>query len=205
MENRLDSIKEKVGQKKPFYKKRWFAVVVTIFIVLLVAIGSSEEKNKANESKKQTEQESVKKPDTDSNPQENNTEITKKDVKQEESVEPFEISVISQIVKKVDGKHRYFFDIRNNDKNDFDGKVSIMLYNDKQNSALGGDIFETVTPIKSQMGNSVNLNINTGPTSVHGEYGITKFKYEVKIDNKVVKSGEGKITDKYEDLSQYGL
>lgn len=205
MENRLDSIKEKVSQKKPFYKKRWFAVVVTIFIVLLVAIGSSEEKDKANESKKQTEQESVKKPDTDSNPQENNTEITKKDVKQEESVEPFEISVISQIVKKVDGKHRYFFDIRNNDKNDFDGKVSIMLYNDKQNSALGGDIFETVTPIKSQMGNSVNLNINTGPTSVHGEYGITKFKYEVKIDNKVVKSGEGKITDKYEDLSQYGL
>lgn len=123
----------------------------------------------------------------------------------EQPIEPFEISVASQIVKKVDGKFRYFFDIRNKDKKDFNGEVSITLYNEKQNSALGKNTFKTKMPLVPEFGNSAYVDINTGPISQHGELGITKFKYEVKIDNKVVKSGEGKITDKYEDSSTYGF
>lgn len=79
------------------------------------------------------------------------------------------------------------------------------MYNNKQDSALGGETFTTTYPIQPEGGQSVYIDINTGPVLVHGEYGITKFKYEAKVDDKVVKSGEGKISDKYEDLSKYGF
>jgi len=46
------------------------------------------------------------------------------------------------------------------------------------------------------------LEINTGPQIIHGEFGITKFKYEVKVDNIIIKSEEDFITAKYEDLSR---
>jgi len=127
----------------------------------------------------------------------------KDEAKKEERGEPFDILVTSKIVKKVEGKYRYFFDIRNKDKKDFNGDVSITLHNNMQDSPLGGDVFKSSSPIEPNLGDFVYLEINTGTPSVHGEYGITKFKYEVKIDNKIVKSGEGEITNKIEDLSKY--
>jgi hypothetical protein len=118
-----------------------------------------------------------------------------------EAVKPFNIQVSSQIVKKVDKKHRYFFDIRNNDTQPFEGSVTISLFNDKQKSPLGSETFATKQPIEPELGNSVNFDINTGPKSVHGEYGITKFTYVVKQADKEVAKGEGVISDKFEDLS----
>lgn len=132
-------------------------------------------------------------------------ETKQEETKKEEAGEPFEVLVTNQIVKKVDGKYRYFFDIRNKDKKDFNGSVSITLHNNMQQSPLGGENFKANSPISPDLGTSVYLEINTGTPSAHGEYGITKFKYEARIDDKIVKSGEGAITDKIEDSSDYGF
>lgn len=119
------------------------------------------------------------------------------------SVEKMQIIVTSQIVKKVDGKYRYFFDIRNKDTKDFEGSVSITVYNDLQSSALGGDTFKTNKPIEPKLGTSVYFDINTGPTSVHGENGITKFRYVVKKDDQIINEGEDVISSKLENLTGF--
>jgi hypothetical protein len=111
------------------------------------------------------------------------------------------VVVKSLIVKKVDGKFRYFFDIRNNGTEDFNGEVSIYLYNNKQSLELGRDTFKTEYPINPKLGNYVWIEINTGTPLIHGEFGITKFKYEVKVDNIITKSEEDVISKKYENLS----
>ena len=112
-----------------------------------------------------------------------------------------EIIVSSQIVKKVDAKHRYFFDIRNNDKEAFEGSVLIELLK-KDGSTLGREIFETRQPISSLLGQSVFIDINTGPTTVYAEdLGISDYKYEVKTKNgMVINRGSGQISSKYETI-----
>lgn len=117
--------------------------------------------------------------------------------------QPFEglkIDITSQVVKKINGKYRYFFDIRNNDTKNFMGNVTISLYNDKQESPLGKDTFTTNLTIEPKLGNSVSIDINSGPVSQHGEYGITKFKFVVQSDGIEVNRGEGVISDKFENL-----
>lgn len=115
--------------------------------------------------------------------------------------EPFNIEVTSQIVKKVSGKYRYFFDIRNKDSKSFEGSVKISIYKANTKSALAGDTFSTNKPIEPTLGNSVFTDANTGPVSEMREFGLTDFKYEVVINKQVVKTGEGKITDKFENLN----
>lgn len=115
-------------------------------------------------------------------------------------VEKYNIVVTNQIVKKVDGKYRYFFDIRNHDTKEFEGSVSILLFTDELKNEIAGDAFDTKAPIEAELGASVYTDANTGPVSVHGIDGITKFKYIVRKDNQVVNSGEGRITDEFEDL-----
>jgi len=110
------------------------------------------------------------------------------------------IEVTSQIIKKVDKKYRYFFDIRNKDSKSFEGEVRISLYRSSPNTKLGYDSFSTNKPIEPNLGNSVYIDTNTGPTSQMGENGITDFKYEVVINNQIIKTGEGKISDKFENL-----
>lgn len=122
-------------------------------------------------------------------------------VRPKKAIQKMNIVVTSQIVKKVGGSHRYFFDVRNHDKKPFAGAVTIELYNDKQQTPLGQDTFNTTTPMQPTLGTSVSLDIATGPTSVAGEYGITHFKYSVKVGDDEVNTGSGKISDKYEDLS----
>lgn len=120
-------------------------------------------------------------------------------------VEKYKVEVASQIVKKVDGKYRYFFDIRNNDTKDFEGDVSITLYNELQKSTLGGDTFSTTRAIEPTLGTSQYIDIYTGPVSVHGENGISKFKFIVKKNGEIVSEGEGQITKKFEDLDSYNF
>lgn len=117
-------------------------------------------------------------------------------------VEKFNIVVTSQIVKKVDSKYRYFFDIRNKDANNFEGKVIISVYNQLGNN-IWDNPFQTESPIKPNMGDSVYFDINTGPVSVHGENGISKFKYVVEIGDNTVNEGEGEISTKLEDTNKY--
>lgn len=119
--------------------------------------------------------------------------------------EKFNIVVSSQIVKRVDGKHRYFFDIRNNDTKSFEGSVTISLFTNTLKNPIAGDTFKTTRAIEPTLGTSVYADANTGPTSVHGENGITKFRYVVKRGEDIVNSGEGVISDKFEDIDSYGF
>jgi hypothetical protein len=57
-----------------------------------------------------------------------------------------DIAVTNKVVKHVDGRYRYFFDIRNNDGEAFEGSVTIELVQ-KSGNALGREIFETQQPI----------------------------------------------------------
>lgn len=135
----------------------------------------------------------------------NNPQPTAAPTNTPKPAEKHNVVVISQIVKKVNGKHRYFFDIRNKDTKPFEGTVTISLFTSKLPNAIAGDTFNTTKPIEPELGTSVYTDASTGPPSVHGENGISKFKYTVKKGDTVVHSGEGVITEKFEDVDAYGL
>ena len=111
---------------------------------------------------------------------------------------------ILKIVKKVDGKYRYFFDIRNKDTKSFGGQVSIMLYS-KQDAVIKGDFETTNAFIEPEIGRSVYIDANTAPIKIDSTNGIIKFQYTVKADSLVVKTGEGDITSEFEDLTTSAL
>lgn len=156
---------------------KWSLIIFVGFFVLMGIIGSS------------------------SKDAQKSFEAGKKAGSGESQAEKLNVIVESQIVKKVDGKYRYFFDIRNKDTKNFEGSVTITVYNNLQESSLGGDTFKTSKPIEPNLGTSVYFDIFTGPASVHGENGITKFKYVVKKDDQTVNEGEGTISTKLENLS----
>ena len=117
------------------------------------------------------------------------------------------IAVTSQIVKKVDKKCRYFFDIRNQEAESFEGSVEISLFSESGDDEhlLGKEVFETKSPIKQSLGDSVYFDINTCPVSIHGENGISKYRFVVKIDGNVVNQGEASISTEFEDTDSYSL
>ena len=157
---------------------KWILIVTVVWIFISAITGNAKSK-----------------------PTENKNEVAKATATPTVQAEPFNIEVTSQIVKKVNGKYRYFFDVRNKDSKPFEGSVKISIYKANAKSALAGDTFSTNRPIEPTLGNSVFTDANTGPVSEMGEYGLTDFKYEVIINKQVVKTGEGKITDKFENLN----
>ena len=165
------------------------AVCFVLFVFLMSAIPKTSRHNLPNTEQQQSQVSSA---------GTQNIALTKN-----EQSKPHKSNVVvkSLIVKKVDGKFRYFFDIRNNGTEDFNGEVSIFLHNNKQSSKIGGETFTTEHPINPMLGFVRFIEINTGTPLEHDEYGITKFKYEVKVNNIIVKSEEGVVTKKYEDLS----
>ena len=114
------------------------------------------------------------------------------------------IIIESQIVKKVSGKHRYFFNILNKSEDDFSGKVKITLMS-AESKILGSDTFSTNQPILSNLGDSVYMDIYTGPVSIHGVNGISRFYYEIIVAGETVKTGNGNISPNYEDSDAYDL
>lgn len=115
--------------------------------------------------------------------------------------ERFNIAVKSEIVKKVDGKYRYFFDIRNHDSKPFEGSITINLFTRESKNSLAGDTFNTNKAIEPNLGTAVYIDAHTGPANIHGANGLIKFTYTVKNEGNEVNKGEGQITDQYEDLS----
>jgi len=103
------------------------------------------------------------------------------------------IEVTSLTVKNIENKYRYFFDIRNNGKEEFSGSVKIYLLN-RKGGKVWDDTFETYEPIQPGVGKSVYADANTGPTLIHGDYGVEGYEYEVKVGRKIVKKGSGKIS-----------
>lgn len=158
---------------------KWSLIIFIGFFVLVGIIGSSNEGAQKS------------------------FEAGKKAGSEQAQAEKINVVVESQIIKKVDGKYRYFFDIRNKDIKNFEGDVSITVYNGLQDSPLGGDTFKTNKAIEPNLGTSVYFDIFTGPTSVHGENGISKFKYVVKKDGQTINEGEGVISSKVENLSGF--
>ncbi len=122
---------------------------------------------------------------------------TPKIVEEKPKVEPLDIAITSQIVKKVDGKCRYFFDVRNTDVNEFEGSVEIALMN-SSGSTLGRETFNTNKPIQPSLGSTVYFDINTCPG---GELGISDYSYKVMVGKDIVAEGKKSITSKYENLS----
>jgi len=103
------------------------------------------------------------------------------------------IDVTSLVVKHVDGKYRYFFTISNRDNKPLDGSIRIKLYSGK--APIGEETFNTIKAF--DVGEVVYFDNKIAPL---GMYGIDRFKYVVMINGHDVKSGEGKISDKYEDI-----
>jgi hypothetical protein len=111
--------------------------------------------------------------------------------------ELIDVRVTSRIVKKVGSKHRYFFDVRNFSDESFDGTVAIWLM-----SGTGlefKEAFGTSDPVLPGRGNSVYVDLSTGPPTVHAGAGIDRFRYEVQSGGNVVARGEGAISNKFED------
>lgn len=133
--------------------------------------------------------------------------LNEPEVSQEEpkTIEKFDITVTSQIVKRVDGKCRYFFDVRNQDTKDFGGSVLISVYSDSIKSPLSSITFTARNPISPSLGHSVSLDASTCPPSIHGADGMTRYTYEVNIENSIVTKGEGRLTEKFEDLDAYNF
>ena len=118
-------------------------------------------------------------------------------------VEKVNVTVSSQMVKKVGGKYRYLFEIHNHDSKSFKGSAMISLYNDKQQAALGQETFDVTQPLQPSLGSVVYFDSNTGPISQQGGDGITHFKYTIMVNGQEVNAGDGQITDKYEDTSLF--
>jgi hypothetical protein len=112
---------------------------------------------------------------------------------QQVAQQQIDISVASQAVKMVGGKYRYFFNIRNNDTNPFVGDVNIAIVN-TENKSVYDRTFSASQPIASGIGNSVYFDANTGPTSVHGAYGVQTYSYTAKVGGQIVKTGSGSIS-----------
>jgi hypothetical protein len=116
-----------------------------------------------------------------------------------ENKQAADVEVKSQIVKLVEGKCRYFFEVHNKGAQSFGGTVSISLFND--HSKLAEDKFQAATPIEPNISKSVYLDANTCPVSVHGFAGIKKFQYSLEMNGIQVGFSEGLITEKLEDFT----
>jgi hypothetical protein len=110
------------------------------------------------------------------------------------------ITVTNTIIKKVDGKCRYFFTIRNEDKTDFSGSVYIGLLT-TNTVGIAGELFDSTEPIQPESGDSVYFDRVTCPTNAGGN--AAGYSFEVKENNQVVNSGKNNLTDKFENLDIY--
>lgn len=164
-------------EKKPFYKRLWVWVLVALFGVGLIS-SYGDSSNTGN---------TISQPETATT-----NALTSAETPVQ--VEQKNINVTSQTVKLIDKKYRYFFDIRNNDKEPFAGNVRIELVQADGN-VIGREDFTSTKAIDVGIGNSVFFDINTGPEPYFEQkYAVTGYKYSVTANEQIVASGTGKIT-----------
>ena len=120
-----------------------------------------------------------------------------------EHIEKFNVTVTSQMVKKVGMQYRYIFDIFNNDSKSFGGSVTIELYNNSQQTPLGKQTFNMTQLLQLGLSSIVYLDNPTGPASQQSINGITHFKYIIQVNGQEANVGGGQITDQYEDTSLF--
>lgn len=110
------------------------------------------------------------------------------------------IEITSMVVKKVEGKYRYFFNIKNIGEATFTGDVRINLINAEKTLISGQDFRAKDAPIEVGVNKSVYLNASTGPVSVHGQNGIKQYQFNVFKGFDKLDSQTKDITDKLENL-----
>ena len=111
------------------------------------------------------------------------------------------IVVCSPIVKRVNGKFRYFFDIRNYGPKPFLGTVEISLLNKMKGVTNGKESFQTSQPIPMNLGQSAYMDAHTGPERFHGDACVAAFSWRVVVDGNQIKTGAGPISAKFEELT----
>lgn len=176
--------------------RNWFVrhPIITFFIVVVILWPLLEWKNQqiqknTTETLKQQQISQVEKPET--------LIVQKQEIKPE-VVEKMNIAVTSIIVKKVDWKCRYFFDIRNNDKRPYVWWVKINLINAKWSNTWN-DKFNTTSPIAPKLWTTVYLEASTCPVALHWEYWINSYTFDVFENDKIVNSWSWMISDKFEN------
>jgi hypothetical protein len=110
------------------------------------------------------------------------------------------IGVSSTIVKAVDGKHRYFFDVRNVGTLPFTGRVTITLHYGIGASKSRDETFIFDSPLESDLGKAAYIDLHTGPPSVHGDAAVSTFSFNALSSDGTVSTGSGTITALFEDL-----
>jgi len=97
-------------------------------------------------------------------------------------------------VKKVGGKFRYFFEVRNRASEPFEEEIEIRLKKANGDS-VWDETFRTGRSaiIHPNVGKVVYTDAYTCPASAHGESGITNFQFEVKSVGRSGKVGRGQI------------
>ncbi|MFA6429764.1 MAG: hypothetical protein WCV84_04685 [Patescibacteria group bacterium] len=103
------------------------------------------------------------------------------------------LTVTSQSVKEVNGKCRYFFDIRNTDEKAFMGTVSITLTSKEGRDIWTEEFSSKESPISTVIGKSVYFDINTCPISKHGDAGINQFSFTAKMEGSTAQQGAGEV------------
>jgi hypothetical protein len=116
-----------------------------------------------------------------------------------EAAKPKGIIVSHVITKLVDGKFRYFFDIRNHEAKPWTGSATITLLNTQPGVKNGEAKFVSTKPTEPGLGTSVFFDARTGPASVHGEWSVAGFSYVIKdAAGKDESSGQGVLSLKTE-------
>jgi hypothetical protein len=112
--------------------------------------------------------------------------------------ESYRIEVESLIVKRIGKKHRYFFQIRNDDSRPFNGKVEVRVKGYK-GVTVGLEVFVFKAPLEPGKATYGFIDANTGPTSRYGDFKVTSFQYRAYSQQRNVASGTGSISQKYEE------
>ena len=196
----LKIIENKIGTRltRPI---KYIAVIGSIFIGIIFIANTKVDKE--NEQKNKDEQASENLPQSvkDSIAREKAREDSLNIIARQKEIEDKKTSIVvtSMIVKKIDGKFKYWFDIRNKGKKPFDGIVRIWCITDDESSEFD-ESFKTNRPIEPKLGTPQFIELNTGITSFHGANGISKFRFEVIVNDEVVQTGSGRITNNFENL-----
>ncbi|MSR57499.1 MAG: hypothetical protein EXS05_07485 [Planctomycetaceae bacterium] len=103
-----------------------------------------------------------------------------------------DVRVNSLNVKRVDGKFRYFFQIRNHGANPFKGEITISLKR-TDGGTTWFETFSTESPMQPDGITVVYTDAHTGPTSEFGEFKITTFRFKVKPEGTASSEGNGTI------------
>lgn len=84
-------------------------------------------------------------------------------------------------VKKVEGKYRYFFLLKNHGPGVWEGKVKITLHNKVEGLTNGSDVFTSKAPIADGGGTTVFIDSRTAPDAaqVHGDAHVAWYSYDV--------------------------